>query len=101
MGSPTSTTDHQRQISNVQGWSAYPPRLSVIADIPARQPSAMSGREQLQQLGRATDLLDHHIGDRENARREGDPERLRSFEVDRKLQLGCLLYRQIARFVTF
>jgi hypothetical protein len=33
MGSPTSTTDHQRQISNVQGWSAYPPRLSVVADI--------------------------------------------------------------------
>src|SRR6516164_7511585 len=28
---------------NVQGWSDYPPRLSVIADISVRQPSAKTG----------------------------------------------------------
>ena len=33
----------------VEGWSAYPPRLSVIADIPARRPSAIGGPSALQQ----------------------------------------------------
>jgi hypothetical protein len=27
----------------VRGWSGYPPKLSVTADVPARQPSATSG----------------------------------------------------------
>src|ERR1700731_191963 len=31
------------------GWSAYPPRLSVKADIPIRQPSANWRPEQVQQ----------------------------------------------------
>src|SRR3984893_402159 len=35
--------------SNVRGSSAYPPRLSVNADIPARQLGANNGREQMQQ----------------------------------------------------
>ena len=34
------------RISNVQEWSAYPPILSVNADMPARQPSAVSGLMQ-------------------------------------------------------
>src|SRR5262249_36877254 len=39
---------HERQISNVRGLSAYPPRLSVNADIPVRRPRARSGSEQVQ-----------------------------------------------------
>jgi hypothetical protein len=27
----------------VRGWSGYPPKLSVTADVPARQPSARNG----------------------------------------------------------
>jgi len=30
-------------------WSAYPPKLSVNADIPARQVGARTGREHVQQ----------------------------------------------------
>jgi hypothetical protein len=33
----------------VRAWSAYPPKLSVTADVSARQPSARSGCEQSQQ----------------------------------------------------
>jgi hypothetical protein len=33
-------TRHPCRISNVQGWSGYPPILSVNADIPYGQPSA-------------------------------------------------------------
>jgi hypothetical protein len=33
------------------GWFAYPPRLSVIADMPDRRPSATGGCEQSQQSG--------------------------------------------------
>jgi hypothetical protein len=33
--------------------SAYPPKLSVKADIPARQPSANSGHERVQQTEQA------------------------------------------------
>jgi hypothetical protein len=29
-----SKSGHQRRVSNVQGWSGYPPKLSVKADIP-------------------------------------------------------------------
>ena len=41
---------HQRWISECPSWSAYPPILSVIADIGRQPGSAKTGREQLQQM---------------------------------------------------
>jgi hypothetical protein len=38
-----SELGHQRRISNIRGWSGYPPKLSVKADIPDGQISASSG----------------------------------------------------------
>jgi hypothetical protein len=35
-----SEMGQKRRNSNVRGWSAYPPILSVNANIPARQPRA-------------------------------------------------------------
>src|ERR1700730_211351 len=43
---PSSDDDF---VGDLCGWSAYPPRLSVNADIPARRPSAISGPSALQQ----------------------------------------------------
>ena len=39
----------QARVSNVGASSAYPPKLSVIADIGTQPGSAMSRREQVQQ----------------------------------------------------
>jgi hypothetical protein len=77
--------------SNVRGSSAYPPRLSVNADIPARRPSATSGREQSQQL------FDHFVGTTEESEGKCNAERLRGFEVQKQLEFGRLLHRQVSR----
>jgi hypothetical protein len=42
--------------SNVRGWSGYPPKLSVKADIPDGQPSANSGLMQCKKLSPAGDI---------------------------------------------
>jgi hypothetical protein len=40
-------TRHERRFRDLRGTSAYPPRLSVKADIPDRQVRANSGREKI------------------------------------------------------
>jgi hypothetical protein len=44
---------------NVRGWSGYPPKLSVKADIPARQPSATKG-----ELSRGANVQEQSCGSR-------------------------------------
>jgi hypothetical protein len=46
----------------VRGWSGYPPKLSVTADVPARQPSANKRH-------RAVSSFDHLVGAREHTLR--------------------------------
>ena len=52
------------------GWSAYPPILSVNADILAQPGSAITGCEQVQQIERLIRTLssarDGSLSDREN-----------------------------------
>src|SRR5215471_1588802 len=55
---------------------------------------AISGREQMQQ---AAPLLNHVIGTSHQRRRQVEAERLGGFEVDRQLDPGRELDRQIAR----
>ena len=43
-------------------------------------------------------LLDHLVGDGEHPGREGETEHLRSLEIDHKLKLGRLHYRQVSGF---
>src|SRR5215471_835279 len=45
--------------------------------------------------------FDHLLGDREHARRDGEPERLGSFQVDNQLELGGLNDRHIGRLLAF
>jgi hypothetical protein len=52
-----SDVRHERRFRDFRGTSAYPPRLSVKADIPDRQVRAISGCEQMQQVA----LLDHLV----------------------------------------
>ena len=59
--------------------SAYPPRLSVNADMLVGRPSAITGREHMQQdMSRRQDLLDHLVGAGEQRGRHGEAERLGS-----------------------
>jgi Carbon starvation protein CstA len=43
--------------------------------------------------------LDHLVGNREHARRDGESERLGSFQVDYQLVLGRRLYRKVSRLL--
>src|SRR5262249_9148063 len=42
-------------------------------------------------------LFDHLVGESEQCRWDFEAERLRGFEIDHKLELGRVLYRQVAR----
>jgi hypothetical protein len=70
--------------------------------MPARPPSATTGREQVQQVREQScgkpDLLDHLVGADEQRRRHFEAECPRSLEIDEQLELRGLLYRQIGRF---
>src|SRR6516162_8442259 len=92
MGSCPCTADF-----NVRGWSAYPPRLSVIADISGRQPSAISGYEQVQQ---GSPLLDDLVGASKQRRRYHEAEFLRCFQVDQQLEFCRLHDWQIRWFIS-
>ena len=43
-------------------------------------------------------LFDHLVGNGEHPGREGETKRLRSLEIDHKLKLGRLHYRQVSGF---
>ena len=45
-------------------------------------------------------LFNHLIGDSEQLVRNGQPERLRSREIDDKLELGRLLHRHVGRLLS-
>src|SRR5208337_4955830 len=51
------------------------------------------------QCGKDPRLFDHLVGAAEQRQREGEPERLGSFEVDDQFDLRDLLNRQIDRFI--
>ena len=93
---------HQRRISNVQGWSAYPPRLSVIADMLVRRPSARTGREQLQhRVQKKIGLLDQVIGANEQGEWHLKPKRLGCREVYDQFKLGGQFDREVGGFCAF
>jgi hypothetical protein len=78
--------------------SAYPPGLGVNTDMPARQPCATSGCEQMQQ---AAPLFDDLVGARQQRRWYVEAERFRGLEVDGEFVLVRGLHGQIGRFLTF
>src|ERR1700730_5445893 len=77
--------------------SAYPPRLSLIADINSRRPRANSGREQVQQ----NLLLDHLVGASEDGRRNLDAQRFRYLEINEEIEFGWQHYWQFGRLFAF
>src|SRR5262249_17217815 len=80
----------------VCGRSAYPPTLSVIADVPARRPSATRRHMQCSKLrGQNCVLLDHLVGPYKDGRRNGKAQRLRRLGVQCQLESCGLLYRQV------
>ena len=52
-------------------------------------------------LQQAAALFDHLVSAREQLRRDIELDRSRSLEVDHKLELGCLLDRQISGLGAF
>jgi hypothetical protein len=73
---------------------AFP--LSPAADMPAVSAwAARSGREQMQQLGCAAELLDHLVGEGEQLVRNDDPDSSGSRDIDDQLELGRLHDRKI------
>ena len=73
---------YMAEFSNVHGWSAYPPILSVNADILVRQLSAISRHMQ---SSKTALLFDHLVSAREKHWWHFEAKRLRGLEVDHKL----------------
>ncbi len=53
------------------------------------------------QQGKSSDSIDHLVGDRKDARRNGQAEGPGGLEVDHQLELGRLHDRQVGRLLTF
>src|SRR5262249_8232995 len=81
---------------HVRGWSAYPPILSVNADMLVGQPSAKTGCEQSQQKPLFDDLVGGHLHDQRHREAEG----LRRFELDDEFDLGRLHHRKLGGVLT-
>jgi len=66
-GVPVTISRLNGAVCNYRGWSAYPPTLSIIADIPIPTLSANNGREQVQQNApqKALNLLNNLVGARQ------------------------------------
>jgi hypothetical protein len=76
------------------GTAASPPETRHCSARLARQKSANSCREQLQQASvEKPSLFDHLVGRRLQGLWHGQTERLCSFEIDRQYVFGRLLYR--------
>jgi hypothetical protein len=65
-------------------WSGYPPIVPVSADMPARQPSAISGCEQSQQK---SPLFDHLVGGRNKIGWKRKPKDAGSTKIDDEIEL--------------
>ena len=89
---PTRQTRPSRAASRT---SAYPPKLTVKADVRVRQLSAISGPAQVQQTQQA--LLDHLVGAGKQRRRNFKTESLRGRKVYNEIELGRLFDRNFAR----
>src|SRR5262249_50021246 len=92
----------QRRISNIRGRSAYPSRLSLIADIRVRQPSANRRPEQMQQSVCRSQTYSITSSARPSTEAGSSrPSAPRGLQIDHQLVLRRRLHRQIGGFLPF
>ena len=84
-----------RQFGNDEGYRSSCAGVSGCSSPPTPAQASTHGRARHRVL--TGDLLDHLVGGRQQRFRDGEAECLGSLEVDRELELGGLLNRQVAR----
>jgi hypothetical protein len=75
----------------------FDPLCGLNSDITQGPRSAISGREQMQQVA---PLLDHLVGAYKERGRHFEAERLGGLEIDHELVFGRCLHRQIGWLLT-
>ena len=75
--------------------------VTLEADFLALQYLTERAMNGLSARRQDTDLFDHLVRGDEKRLRHGEPERIRSLEIDRQLELGRRLHRKVARRFPF